>query len=179
ADLCRAQQSVGRYCTANAGGACTDLATSKESTHSGLQWLVSLPVAAGSNAFLCWATDRNSYGHVRRVRSPKALRARSIALRSASGLMKKNPRLTAQKNDAPNSVQIHLPIGKVDLIPITPAGLGTPKKPSGPITFGVGKPLITPIVPIRSSSKTIVGTVQAKSDGSHRPTWLRLMMVLI
>src|SRR5262252_6629838 len=41
-----------------------------------------------------------------------------------------------------------------------------------------GKPLITPIVPIRSSSKTIVGTVQAKSDGSH-PTWLRLTMVLI
>src|SRR5262249_57852903 len=60
-----------------------------------------------------------------------------------------------------------------------PSGHGTPEKPSGPITFGVGKPLITPIVPIRSSSKTIVGTVQAKSDSSPRPTWLRLMMVLI
>src|SRR5262249_54716033 len=53
-----------------------------------------------------------------------------------------------------------------------------PPRNRGPITFGVGKPLITPIVPIRSSSKTIVGTVQAKSDGSH-PTWLRLTMVLI
>src|SRR5262249_60086006 len=60
-----------------------------------------------------------------------------------------------------------------------PCGHGTPEKPSGPITFGVGKPLITPIVPISSSSKTIVGTAQAKSDSSHRPTWLRLMMVLI
>src|SRR5262244_2480046 len=36
-------------------------------------------------------------------------------------------RLTAQKNDAPNSIQIHLPIGKIDLIPITPAVMEPPR----------------------------------------------------
>src|SRR5262249_17316229 len=49
-----------------------------------------------------------------------------------------------------------------------PCGHGTPKKPSGPITFGVGKSLITPIVPMPivpiRSSRTIVGTDHAKSD---------------
>src|SRR5262249_47346143 len=91
------------------------------------KWLLAEGADAGALHRSAPVKDRNSYGHVRRVRSPKALRARSIALRSASGLMKKNPRLTAQKNDAPNSVQIHLPIGKVDLIPINPAVMEPPR----------------------------------------------------
>ena len=101
------------------------------------------------------------------MHQPKCVLARSIAFRSASGYTKKNPRSSRPRNHEPDSIQSHPPIGEGELIPINSCDHGNAKRPSGPITFGIGKPLITPIVPIRSNNRTIVGAVQAKSEVSR------------